>query len=298
MARYQVGQTLTVVAFGYEHTQTSDACIPFFWGRPEPTKIFFKELTVVEHHKVTDGYSKEATCDGFILKDAEGNVWYNQYPTADYGQITDGGDRRFHYHPKEGENWDTILDNEYNFPTDYTLIGEVVEPLMRGLRKIDEFDESFKRILLAWKERLFKEFDERFPLLKMVDHPYVYLYANGAFGVSSGNKTTVLPKDTPYLANNKTIAEIKQLAEKGKKAGQEIKVIKGKIFGLMTEGVSLREPKIYIVRLADAAERADLDLKVEVTNGLLVVGFGPKEGGWRESVIQEVPSVKCTDAEV
>lgn len=122
MARYQVGQTLTVVTFGYEHTQTSDAFIPFFRGRPEPTKIFFKELTVVEHHKVTDGYSKEATRDGFILKDAEGNVWYNQYPTANYGQTFDDGDGWFHYHPKEGENWDTILDNEYNFPTDYTLI--------------------------------------------------------------------------------------------------------------------------------------------------------------------------------
>lgn len=34
-------------------------------------KLFFKKLTVTEHHKVTNGYSEEKEYDGYLLTDGE-----------------------------------------------------------------------------------------------------------------------------------------------------------------------------------------------------------------------------------
>lgn len=51
-------------------------------------------LTCKEHHKVPGEFSDERKFDGFIFEDAEGGIWYNQYPNAHYGQLDD----RMDYH--------------------------------------------------------------------------------------------------------------------------------------------------------------------------------------------------------
>jgi hypothetical protein len=55
-------------------------------------------LTVVEHHRVPNSYDQtnELTCDGYILETAGGERWFNQYPRASYGQVSDSADRQFH----------------------------------------------------------------------------------------------------------------------------------------------------------------------------------------------------------
>lgn len=54
-------------------------------------------LRCAEHHKVSDEYRDEASCDGFIFEQVKPEAsqrWLNQYPTAHYGQLDDSADRR------------------------------------------------------------------------------------------------------------------------------------------------------------------------------------------------------------
>lgn len=78
----------------------------FLPWRDKAIKGHVEMLTCIEHHRVPDAHDPEGerTCDGFIFKDNEGNLWYNQYPHASYGQLDDSGDRfvRRHFESLEG----------------------------------------------------------------------------------------------------------------------------------------------------------------------------------------------------
>lgn len=105
--RYQVGQKIwtmwadNVGAFMY----------PFYsrlenFDQYEPSNfpaVQFRLLEVTEHHRVKgewDADDKEPENDGYILKEADGTVWHNQYPIAHYGQLTCTQDQRFDINEK------------------------------------------------------------------------------------------------------------------------------------------------------------------------------------------------------
>jgi len=99
--RYQIGEKLFVLGFYHDGTKKT----PSIWSslgaviaQPELNWSFkIIELTVTEHHKVPWNQDPEGKkeCDGYILKDKDGVVYYNQYPAASYGQLSDFANRVF-----------------------------------------------------------------------------------------------------------------------------------------------------------------------------------------------------------
>lgn len=49
-------------------------------------------LTCIEEHAVSNAYTEEKNCLGYLFKDKDGKVWANQYPVAHYGQLDDSAD--------------------------------------------------------------------------------------------------------------------------------------------------------------------------------------------------------------
>ena len=97
--RYTVGQEIIVVGFNYgPGKEVWFNHRPFaFAGTYYPLSIELFKLKVIEHHKVAWNINPygERRYDGFILSTEEGGIWYNQYPVASYGQVSDVADRRF-----------------------------------------------------------------------------------------------------------------------------------------------------------------------------------------------------------
>ena len=102
MSRYRLGQTILTAGFVFKDEQ--------YFGvlrRPyrcswliglDTTPVLKTELirlTVVEHHKVPGEWSDALEYDGYVLRDDNGALWYNQYPYASYGQLDDSYDRVF-----------------------------------------------------------------------------------------------------------------------------------------------------------------------------------------------------------
>lgn len=57
--------------------------------------VKMKSMICVEHHKVSDEWSDEEKYDGFIFHDpTDGTKWFNQYPTASYGQLDTSNDHK------------------------------------------------------------------------------------------------------------------------------------------------------------------------------------------------------------
>lgn len=98
--RYNLDQKVWTIGLVLVNKENNKPVFPFGFLRPYPdqfsiTNMFFNEVTVVEHHKVSGEWSDEKQYDGFILKDDQDRVWYNQYPTASYGQVSDDADGLF-----------------------------------------------------------------------------------------------------------------------------------------------------------------------------------------------------------
>lgn len=100
--RYQVGEKIWAVFFHNKSATFYPMFSTWLPTLPYATKEFpeieFIELIVTEHHRVPsewDSKDAEPRYDGFVLTDANGQVWHNQYPYASYGQVSDSNDGRF-----------------------------------------------------------------------------------------------------------------------------------------------------------------------------------------------------------
>ncbi|MCK9234691.1 MAG: hypothetical protein M0R77_00085 [Gammaproteobacteria bacterium] len=102
MARFNVGDKVAVISFSYDNKD------PVWWSAPynnslEPySSMELIELTITEAHNVPwehdpDG---EKEYEGYGAIDDKGRRWYNQYPTASYGQTSTEDDHIF-YHESE-----------------------------------------------------------------------------------------------------------------------------------------------------------------------------------------------------
>lgn len=92
--RFTIGKTYTfsrVLFTQGERRYLGNVYMP--WEGDVLKRIEAMNLTCIEHHKVTNGYSDKKDCDGFVFKDEYGRIWDNQYPTASYGQLDDTNDR-------------------------------------------------------------------------------------------------------------------------------------------------------------------------------------------------------------
>ena len=96
--RFTIGQEILVVDFIYDCLDMFGSSRPFAFGSnncPKKTVIF--KLKVTEHHQVPwdQDPTGQKKYDGFKLITDAGEVWYNQYPVASYGQVSDHCDRIF-----------------------------------------------------------------------------------------------------------------------------------------------------------------------------------------------------------
>lgn len=97
--RYEVGSTAVFIHFVFSGAPGTVACDEWFFAKPIPwlhtiNKVTVKSMACAEHHKVPSSYDPdgEKRYDGFTFRDEGGTTWYNQYPCASYGQLSDRAD--------------------------------------------------------------------------------------------------------------------------------------------------------------------------------------------------------------
>lgn len=100
--RFEIGEQIPTIDIRYniDRGLSHIAFKPYYYysGIAQVTDIQFSNLTVTEHHRVPDVFddNKVPRFDGFILISNDGESWHNQYPQAEYGQLSDQGNRTFY----------------------------------------------------------------------------------------------------------------------------------------------------------------------------------------------------------
>jgi hypothetical protein len=99
MSRFTVGEKTIFAAQIYEGK--GDVYLPW-----ENTNLVNEIIvaTCISEHTVPINFDKIRTGIGYIFKDQHGRTWYNQYPTASYGQLNDTNDRVLFLGGKSEEN--------------------------------------------------------------------------------------------------------------------------------------------------------------------------------------------------
>ena len=174
--RYNIGQSLFAVQFVFaSHNECGQLLYtsPLMYSNEQPAHINFVQLEVTEHHKVRNEWEDESvtpTYDGYKLKQDQGLVFHNQYPTASYGQTTDTGNRRFDL-AGTAEQFESFKGNKEKF-VEAHLLTEVLSDIAKGIRDLgevkltDDHGGQAREKVEALKElqtRIHKEFKEKYP---------------------------------------------------------------------------------------------------------------------------------------
>lgn len=91
--RYEIGQKVLFLFF--EYISNGGRKSPNWFSKPMPWEctidnMVMQNMTVKEHYRVaTEWVPNLKDSDGFIFEDEHGQVWYNQYPIANYEQTSD-----------------------------------------------------------------------------------------------------------------------------------------------------------------------------------------------------------------
>jgi hypothetical protein len=101
--RYRVAEKILLMRYnpqGSPDTIKKGLRVPTFlpWEQVLSTTappLYFKELVVTERHAVPDDWGDKIQATGFIAQSHDGARWYNQYPRASYGQVSDVQDSRW-----------------------------------------------------------------------------------------------------------------------------------------------------------------------------------------------------------
>jgi hypothetical protein len=146
MARFSVGEK--VIAFRYIIRGKKGLFgNPMFWpGEDVLDDVKMHVLTVDEHHMVAwdQDPNQEKKYDGFLLKDATGQVWSNQYPTAAYGQISDAADWRFDMKFPDNADFNTLSDEQLAVFEDVT---QVIDRVKRGIDQMKGSSDGQRSVL-------------------------------------------------------------------------------------------------------------------------------------------------------
>lgn len=185
--RFQPTQALFAVQFTHARDLNAENIgmfqQPLLYSDEMPSKINITKLIVTEHHKVYDSYDEKRdilpACDGYILCDADGKMWNNQYPTASYGQLSDEANRRFHRHAttkEEEENLIKELREKRGSFYECHLLTDVLKKIMKGIKDLGEVTDAGDRkeaigqklaLLKQLQEQIVKEFTEAYPEYRM-----------------------------------------------------------------------------------------------------------------------------------
>lgn len=170
--RYQLQENLFVVHFEFPLAEGEKQRMlfrqPMLYDDVFPSKCHFNLLTVTEHHKVHNEWGNredKPECDGFILIDASGQRFANQYPTAAYGQTTDTADRRFNLSLPDEDNFKVYFAENPNAIYQYHLLSDMLVEIHQGIlglskpecneeqkAKAKELGRLYEFIIAAFKE--------------------------------------------------------------------------------------------------------------------------------------------------
>lgn len=184
--RYSIGEEIYCITFKYSDTINVSTSMIAVVMDGNPDIVVFNKLTVKEHHKVPNRYDLTDTCnDGYVLEDENGIVFHNQYPYADYGQVSDAGDRYFviDFSNKSEEIIKTIIDNKYNQPYEFVAISELVANIYKAIANTNTrhhksgISERYKKLY----ELITTEFTKKYPDKKIAMLSHKFISANGAF---------------------------------------------------------------------------------------------------------------------
>jgi hypothetical protein len=129
----------------------------FPWEHKEKPTLSIIELKCTEHHKVADSNDgseePKLNCDGFIFTDESENLWYNQYPSASYGQLDDSSNWLATINFENEEEYTTAADA--NVVIERKDLAKYLADILYGVHKQLE-DEKF----CAKKSLLEKHYEE------------------------------------------------------------------------------------------------------------------------------------------
>lgn len=149
--RFQVNEILPVIAITFVgNTDGSNMLFkPFYPWRGDVIERFeFEHLTVAEHHRVRSNYDLESAdpgYDGYVLKSATGEAWFNQFPVARVGEfsgLSDGHDRLFLRKLKTEADWREWYQNSPEVPCQYRLLSDYLADLKRGIDDRNEIADQ------------------------------------------------------------------------------------------------------------------------------------------------------------
>lgn len=201
--RFFVGEKIPVIRINLKETKTR--LFQNYWNLYQESLEAFREgklaefldidirmLQVTEHHKVPIHWAdrEDLRADGFLLKDAEGKEWRNQYPTAGYGQLDDSNDWRFWL-------YDPNTPGRLAAMNSAALFIENQYEQLRRMEKDKDSDQEFYNYLKQLQELVEKKLLEDFGLVVKIDQPWADEGLTDIYDATFIQSGTNLPLNTP-----------------------------------------------------------------------------------------------------
>lgn len=150
MSRFNLNAVYLYVSFifeseqGYEFYSASPAR---FHSGEGYKRIEHIELKCVEEHSVPVEYADYSRATGYVFESDEGSTWYNQYPTASYGQTSTAGDNIVH-EPQGTLNKKTGEREYVEFVTVQSALGQIQSYLRRPTPTAEDHAIAVRKELL------------------------------------------------------------------------------------------------------------------------------------------------------
>ena len=179
--RYSIGEEIYACTFVYENNISISNLFTVL-GVREPIDIKFIKLTVKEHYKVSDSYSNELMYDGYVLESPDGTKFTNQFPVANYGQVSDIHDRIFYIDTRgmSEEKASELIKERCKKPYGYVAIDEVFTPMIEAVTlDKDKLSDELAVKLSLLINRFKDNFAKLFPDMDLVTAPLVFKEKDG-----------------------------------------------------------------------------------------------------------------------
>ena len=200
--RYSIGEEIIACSFIDEKCSSISQPYMFFSFSEEIVGVRFIKLKVKEHVKVPGEFDDEKQYDGFILEGDDGKVYHNQYPYACYGQLDDKRNRVFTLEIPKGK-FKEVFENSKEVPYEYILLNEVYPPIWKAVNEdLEKLPSSLKDKLLKLNDMFLKEFEEKFPDLKIEVKNHSFTEKDGTVVELEGLKVVHIKKKVSEEENS------------------------------------------------------------------------------------------------
>ena len=178
--RLTVGQKYIFINIEYDRTVPTFTSLYLPW-QDELRKINLELLECVEHHRVPNAFDveKKPAYDGYVLRDAEGDLWHNQYPEAEFGQMSSADG--YAYKNKDDDTGRYEIASDFFATLNRSLLGPDFQK--------PEMAEKFLSLFM-FKQKLLAEIAEKYQMYAVETPRIVRLIDKPAVIRLNGMKTT------------------------------------------------------------------------------------------------------------